>query len=154
MEYKEAKGKLTEKIPNEKDKGPKGHFRIDGIRYAVWSGSIWDKYKEGDDVEINYYDKHYEMNGSTLISKNLTNIKYLGEERYQIKEKDMRFNKKEKSILEKEGVDKDGLSNPETTLIFQDSIIKFCGIRYKIKRIELEIVRDEEEDGREHQDNN
>ena len=132
QEKKTITGIILDK--KEKEKGPKGDFIIDDQRYTCWSETLWEKFDIDDEVIVTYVVKKNEYNGKTFYNRNISNIKLKDEG-------EVVFTQEEKDELEDQGINTSELKGEPTILKSVNGKIRICGITYKIKDIELELVK-------------
>lgn len=118
---------------DKKEKGPKGDFIINSIKFSCWSEIIWNKFDEGDEVIVNYVSKENEYNGKKFINHNISQMTFKDEP-------EQMFTKSMKDNLEKEGFKVDKLSGPMPILKSDNLKFKLGGINYRVKSVELELI--------------
>jgi hypothetical protein len=138
VEFHNIVGKVTDKVINEKNsgKGPEGFFYIDGEKYTCWSKTYWETFNKGDEVKLGFVIKENEFNGKVFQNQNITFM--------APKELEGGFSKSQKEILKDSGVKVDKLSDPLPVIKSSNGVIKLMGVAYRIKDIELEIIKEEE----------
>lgn len=58
------------------EKHPEGDFYCDSIKYTCWDKILFETFKVGDYVKIDYTEKKNEYNGRTFINRNISKMKY------------------------------------------------------------------------------
>lgn len=134
-EYKKSQGTITKKDRNEKN-GPKGWLYLNGEkeRYTIWSQSIFDKYESGDEVIVTYTIQVNQFNGKTYYNRVVDSIRFQEEGPIQITPKqydDYNFTGKRQEL--------------KTIINSENGVVKLGGLFYRIKNVELELLKNMDE---------
>jgi len=133
MEKQKITGIIERKETNEKS-GPIGFYYVSSLKFVCWSQTIWNKFNEGDEVEITYVTIEKESNGRVYKNNSISLMRYLSEP-------EPTFSKTEKELLEEVGVNTDKLQSPNKVLKSENGVFKLGGLNYRIKSIELELIQ-------------
>jgi hypothetical protein len=131
-------GKIEKISPSLKPNGPKGFIEIKGQKFNAWNNETLLKFIEGDDVTITYTTTVKPYGGQTYTNHNITEIRYS----HVGKSKDVVMSEEQKkplvNVADQKTIDK--IPAPNVLIKSVDGIITLCGLRYRVKNLELELL--------------
>ena len=76
MEHTKITITIQEKKPysGSSENGPKGDFYCESVKYTCWEQKIFDDFKVGDVVDVDYTEKSNESGGKTYTNRNISKM--------------------------------------------------------------------------------